>query len=185
MGQDKALVPFLGQRLIERVIDRVKVIADELFVVANRPADYTFLGLPVVEDQFPGRGALGGLYTALFAALHPAVAVVACDMPFACAPLLAAQQDRLVAAADAVIPRTDRGAEPFHAVYRRETCLSPIKWAIESGQWRADAWHSRVHVIFLDIDEIGVYDPHRIAFLNINTSEDLKSAETLATRLNV
>ncbi len=71
MGQDKALLPFLGQPLIVRVIERLKLLADEILVTTNHPQAYQFLGLPLYPDQQPGRGALGGLYTALNAASHP------------------------------------------------------------------------------------------------------------------
>ena len=43
MGEDKALKPFLGRPLIQRVIDRLTPIADELIVTTNRPAEYEFL----------------------------------------------------------------------------------------------------------------------------------------------
>ena len=131
MGQDKALLPFLGKALIRRVIERVGSLADELLVTTNRPEAYGFLNLPLVTDLIPGRGALGGLYTAMSAARKPLVAVVACDMPFASAALLAAQRDLLLATgSDAVIPQTGGGTEPFHAVYRRDACLPAIQAAI-------------------------------------------------------
>ena len=83
MGEDKALKIFLGKPLIQRVIERMIPIADEIIVTTNRPAEYAFLNLRLVPDLKPGRGALGGLYTAIASAAHPLVAVVACDMPFA------------------------------------------------------------------------------------------------------
>jgi len=43
MGEDKALKPFLGRPLIQRVIDRMAPIADEIIVTTNRPAEYEFL----------------------------------------------------------------------------------------------------------------------------------------------
>ncbi|HEX9030179.1 MAG TPA: molybdenum cofactor guanylyltransferase, partial [Anaerolineales bacterium] len=120
MGQDKALLPFLGKPLITRILGRVRPIADELLVTTNRPENYSFLELPLFSDRLPGRGALGGLYTALSIANRPLVGVVACDMPFVSAALLAAARDLLAdPTIDAVIPRTADGTEPFHAVYRR------------------------------------------------------------------
>ncbi len=83
MGQDKALMPFLGRPLILRILERLASIADEVILSTNHPADYAFLGLPLHPDFLPDRGALGGLYTSLMAAHGPVVAAVACDMPFA------------------------------------------------------------------------------------------------------
>ena len=83
MGEDKALKPFLGRPLIQRVIESLTPISDEMIVTTNRPAEYGFLNLRLIPDLKPGRGALGGLYTAIASASHPFVAVAACDMPFA------------------------------------------------------------------------------------------------------
>ena len=78
MGRDKGLMPFLGRPLIQRVLERLTPIADEVLVTTNSPDEYRFLNLPLFPDLKPGRGALGGLYTALSSAACEAVAVVAC-----------------------------------------------------------------------------------------------------------
>lgn len=181
MGQDKALMPFLGQPLIARVVKRLTPIADEVIVTTNRPADYAFLALPLFSDSHPGRGALGGLHTALFSARHPLVAVVACDMPFV-SPNLLAFQARLLEAegADVVIPFLPEGYEPLHAVYRRETCLPAVEWALANEQWKLIAWFSKVKVRTLTAEECRQYDPAGLAFANINTPQELAEAEVLA-----
>jgi len=61
MGQDKALLPFLGEPLIERVINRVVPYADELLITTNNPEDYKVFNVPLFQDILPGIGALGGL----------------------------------------------------------------------------------------------------------------------------
>lgn len=181
MGQDKALMPFLGQPLIRRVITRLTPIADEVIVTTNLPEQYAFLGLPLFSDIHAGRGALGGLYTALFRATQPLVAVVACDMPFASPNLLAFQAGLLEAeAVDVVIPFTDRVFEPLHAVYRRESCLPAVEWALANNQWKLIAWFSKVKVRALTAEECRQYDPAGLAFANINTPQELAEAEGLA-----
>jgi molybdenum cofactor guanylyltransferase len=181
MGRDKALIPFLGKPLIQRVIQRVALLADEVLVTTNRPENYFFLNLPLFSDLAPGRGALGGLLTALNAAHGDLVAVVACDMPFVSIALLAAQRDLLVEGDfDAVIPQTEGGTEPFHAVYRRATCLPAIQEAIQAEKWRVDAWFSKRAMRFLTPEEVQRYDPDQLAFWNVNTPEDLQQAEQLA-----
>jgi molybdopterin-guanine dinucleotide biosynthesis protein A len=184
MGRDKGLVPFLGEPLIVRVLDRVAPLADEIVVTTNAPEEYRFLSLPLFSDIFPGKGALGGLYTALEAAHEPLVAVVACDMPFANPDLLALARDRLVEQnLDAIIPRTEHGMEPFHAVYRRETCLPAVKSALEAGKSRLISWLPDVQVATIEPQEIHPYDPAGLAFLNLNTPEDLRAAERMAQEM--
>lgn len=181
MGEDKALKPFLGRPLIQRVIERLSPLADELLVTTNRPEDYAFLDLRLVPDLKPERGALGGLYTAIAAAAHPLVAVVACDMPFASARLIEAASRLLVEEeADVVIAKTEAGYEPLHAVYRRATCLPAIESAIESEQWKVISWFPQVNVRVLTSEEIRSLNPDGLAFLNVNTPEEFARAEQLA-----
>jgi molybdopterin-guanine dinucleotide biosynthesis protein A len=181
MGEDKALRPFLGRPLIQRVIERLASIADEIIVTTNRPDEYAFLKLRLISDLKPGRGALGGLYTAIASASSPFVAVVACDLPFASAPLLENAHRLLVQEeADVVIAKTDEGYEPFHAVYRRESCLPAIESAIEADQWKVIAWFPKVKVRTLTPKEVKTLDPSGLCFWNLNTPEEFAKAEEIA-----
>ena len=183
MGENKALKPFLGRPLVQRVIDRVSSVADELLLTTNQPEDFTFLDLPLYKDIKPGRGPLGGLYTALVSAKYSTVAVVACDMPFASAPLLVAAADILnLENTDVVIAEAAEGFEPLHAVYRRETCIPAIESSIEADQWRVISWFPKVKVRRLTPEELGRFDPQGLAFWNVNTPEEFSKAEERASR---
>lgn len=182
MGQNKALMPFLGAPLIRRIVDRLEPAADEIFLVSNEPAAFNFLNLPVVMDIIPDIGALGGLYTALSVARQPNVAVIACDMPFANPELILAQERLLITEnVDVVIPQTPDGLEPLHAVYRRETCLPEIVKAIAEGNRRMIGWFPAVRVRKMQASEIEKIDDSEFAFFNVNTPEDFSKAEELAT----
>lgn len=191
MGEDKALKTFLGRPLIQRVVDRLQPIADEIIVTTNRPDEYAFLHLPLHPDLKPGRGALGGLYTAIASATHPFVAVVACDMPFASAPLIetaarimrAEEADVVIAqvsAEDEKEGKRSGGYEPLHALYRRATCLPAIESAIEADQWKVIAWFPQVNVRVLTANEIKHANPDGLAFWNVNTPDEFAEAERLA-----
>jgi len=181
MGEDKALKPFLRRPLIQRVIERLAPIADELILTMNRQQDYRFLGVRLISDLKPGRGALGGLYTAIASAAHPLAAVVACDMPFASARLIEAMSRLMVEEeADVVIAKSDEGYEPLHALYRRATCLPAIESAIEADQWKVISWFPQVKVHTLTSEEIKSSDPDGLAFWNVNTPEEFAAAESLA-----
>jgi molybdopterin-guanine dinucleotide biosynthesis protein A len=181
MGENKALKPFLGRPLIQRVIERLAPVADELLVTTNQPDDYPFLTVPLLPDLMPGRGPLGGLYTALASAGHPVVAVVACDMPFASASLLTASAGILLQEQDdLVIAETAEGFEPLHAVYRRESCLPAIQAAIAADQWRVISWFPKVKVRKLTQEELSRYDPEGLAFWNVNTPGEFAEAERRA-----
>ena len=185
MGENKALKHFLGRPLIQRVIERLTPIADEILVTTNQPADFTFLNLPLFSDIKPGRGPLGGLYTALVSAKNPVVAVIACDMPFVNAKLIeAATRFMVEEEADVVIAQTPEGYEPLHAIYRRATCIPAIEAAINNDQWRMVAWFPQVKVRMLSSSELDLYDPEHVAFLNVNTAEEFAEAEQRAQLLD-
>ncbi len=181
MGRDKALMPFMGRPLILRVFERLKATTKDIFVMTDRPDDYAFLGIPLYPDLEPGRGALGGLASALHAAENPLVAVVACDMPFASPALFEHERDRMVASdADVVIPSTAEGLEPLHAVYRRATCLPVIQGELKRGEMKVTAWLPKVKVKTLPPEVIARYDPRNLAFWNLNTLEEFRQAEAQA-----
>ena len=193
MGEDKALKTFLGRALIQRVIERLSAIADEVIVTTNHPETYSFLDtsirpighsvqrLRLIPDLKPGRGALGGLYTAIASASHPTVAVVACDMPFASAAFIEMASRLLIEEeADLVIAKSDEGYEPLHAVYRRDTCLTAIEAALDADQWKVISWFPQVKVRVLTSDELKDLDPDGLTFWNVNTPEEFAKAEQIA-----
>lgn len=195
MGEDKALKPFLGRPLIQRVIERLASIADELIVTTNRPADYEFLNastssaqrVRLMPDLKPGRGALGGLHTAIASASHPFVAVVACDMPFASKNFFESAHRLIVTEeADVVIARVEAeneksaGYEPLHALYRKETCLPAIENAIEKDLWKVIVWFPQVRVRTVTEEELKILDPTGLCFWNVNTPGEFQKAEQLA-----
>jgi molybdopterin-guanine dinucleotide biosynthesis protein A len=181
MGQDKGLMPFQGRPLVRHVLDRLSPIADEIILSTNRPAAYAFLDLPLYPDLYPDHGPLGGLYTLLSNAKNPFVAAVACDMPFASRSLFEYAFDLInKTEADVIIPSSPDGLEPLHAVYRRETCLPVIHSALTSGKLKLIGWLPQVNTHFVPPPVTAQFDPHNLAFWNLNTPADFHLAEEQA-----
>ncbi len=180
MGQDKALMPFRGMPLIQYVLGRLSAIADETIITTNALDDYRFLDVPLYHDLRPGRGALGGLYTALSSAKGDHVAVVACDMPFASIQFFEMASKVLVTSgADVVIPKTEFGYEPLHALYRRDACIPPIEAAIDADKWKVISWFEQVKVHALSPEETAAFNSDGLTFWNLNTPEDFAKAELI------
>jgi len=178
MGQDKALMLFMGKPLIEHVIERLKPLAEEIFIVVNQPEGYKYLQLPLHPDIIPGCGSLGGIYTSLSVASSSLVAVVGCDMPFANLPLYEYERELLsLEKVDAAVPATPQGLEPLHAIYRRETCLPHIKSAIGAGERKIISWFNQANIRILSPEVTAGYTPDFQAFINLNAPDELKKAE--------
>ena len=186
MGKDKAFLPFLGIPLIRRLMDRFQQLNAEMLVISNNLPVYQELGLPVFSDVRPGRGALGGLLTALSVANTPLVGLVAVDMPFASPQLIKILADRVQKLnLDGMVPSTIHGIEPLHAVYRRETCLTLVEEAINQDLWRMKAWHKNANLRILDPDETIEISGSEHTFLNLNTPEEFSAAEEIARDLGL
>jgi molybdopterin-guanine dinucleotide biosynthesis protein A len=171
MGRDKAWLDVGdGRPIVQRVIDEVRAVADEVFLVAN-DEKFRTLGLRVVPDRFPKGGVLGGIATGIAAATHERVLVVACDMPF-----LRRETLRLLLASaegvDAVVPRIGGEHETLHALYTK-ACLAPIERALADGRMRVISFFDDVRVRTLDEDELRRVDPALESFTNVNTPEEL------------
>ncbi|WP_165045685.1 molybdopterin-guanine dinucleotide biosynthesis protein B [Adlercreutzia sp. ZJ138] len=185
MGQSKATVPFLGRPLICRLVERLSPLADELIITTNEPEnlhflanDFPELNIHLVRDVFDTRGALLGLYTALHAATNPLVGVVACDMACASARLICAEAlDLIQSGADAAVPRNQYGYEPFHSVYRRDTCLASVAELIDYGHTRASDLFGVINVNEFTMDRVREAEPEGWCFVNANTPDELHLLE--------
>lgn len=187
MGRSKATVPFAGRPLIMRLIDRLSPVADELIITTNERENLEFLheeypdlDIKLVGDAFKFRGALPGLYTACTSARNPYVAVVACDMIFASGSLVVAQSLAMnETGADVVVPVNNHGFEPFHALYRRSTCVPAIRRALDRGEKRAQALYEdpKVNVHAFSQERVLEAEPRGGCFINANTPDELKRIE--------
>ncbi|MCJ7717276.1 MAG: molybdenum cofactor guanylyltransferase [Anaerolineales bacterium] len=184
MGKDKALLSFLGIPIIERLRDRFLDLGDELVVITNDFSGYQNLDLALYKDLIPERGALGGLFTALSVSKNPLVGLIAADLPFASPGLMANLFEKLLkSGADGVIPQSENGFEPLHAVYRRETALPLVKKALEQDLWQMNAWFEHADILILTAEETQKITSTTFTFMNLNTPEDFQRAEELAKGL--
>ena len=154
-------------------------------ITTNESENLTFLDaldlrcdLRLVPDVYKERGALRGLYSALSAASNPCVAVVACDMVFASAPLIAHEAVAMqMRGADAVVPCNRFGFEPFHAMYRRMACLPAVRRALDRGEKRAQAFFDDVKVLEFPQSKVLEAEPMGGCFINANTPDELHALE--------
>jgi molybdopterin-guanine dinucleotide biosynthesis protein A len=181
-GQPKALLELGGRRLIERVLDVMAPVVDDVLIVTNTPELYGFLGLPMVADAYPEHGSLGGIYTGLAAAPGQAAFTVACDMPF-----LHPDVVRLVVArageGDVVIPRAGDYLETMHALYGK-ACLPHIEACLQAGRLKIVGFFDRVRVVEVAEAEVARHRAPDVVFMNVNTPAELERARALAPTLD-
>lgn len=182
LGRDKSLLELAGQPLVERVVTRLAPLSDDLVVVADHPARYQSLDMPVrfVTDQVRGMGSLMGIYSGLGVAHHRQALVVACDMPFLNVALLR-YMIPLADGYDVVVPRLDSMLEPLHAIYGK-TCLPHMAQLLERRERRIVAFFGEVQVRYVEDDEIDRFDPEHLSFINVNLPEDWLHVQRINAR---
>ncbi len=181
LGRYKALETVCGKTLIERVVERLRLLTDRILVVTSQEQPpLTVTGIEVLVDVYPGKGPLGGIYTGLLASRSLYSVVAACDMPFLNTELLRYMIE-LSPDFDIVIPRLgEEMVEPLHAIYSRN-CLDNIKTQLERNQLRINSLLNAVRVRYVERAECQRFDPQLLSFFNINCQSDLDRANMLAT----
>ena len=179
MGQDKAFLPVGKQIVIERVIERVRPLTDDLYISTNTPEAFSQFNLPMVADIHPNKAALGGIYSAISAAQHQSVLIVACDMPFLNVDLLS-YLIKLSPTANVVAPLINPPQpETLHTVYGK-TCLPAIEKRLLANKLRIIGFFDDVTVRYVEQKEIAAIDPNLYSFVNMNTPQDLERVRKLA-----
>jgi len=184
MGRDKALIQLepSGPTLLELVLDRVALVADQRFIVATDRPRYGGFGVPVEPDHFPDAAALGGIATALEVVDGARCLVVPCDLPFLNGPLLTHLAKR-AESADIVVPTVrgesrQRGGviyQTLHAIYG-PACLPFIGDQLKREERQIVRFFDQVTVLPIDEATVRGYDPELWSFFNVNTPEALATA---------
>jgi len=176
MGRDKALIPVGDRALLSRVYAVAEEVFTDILVLSNLHTHLDKVRAPIVKDVIPRQGPMIGIVSALLYARTPYVFVLACDMPFlrkdAIEYVLTAARGE-----DIVIPKTEKGFEPLHALYNR-SCISPLLSAIERGRMKIPDIFPLLSVKVVEGKEVFMSQGLSI-FTNINTEEDLSRAQSL------
>jgi len=184
LGRDKVNETVGTDSLLQRVLSQLTPFNRDIIIVTaagkSLPQVNGCQRARVVTDIYPGKGALGGIYTGLAESSSPYNLVVACDMPFLNQALLRYMMG-LSAGFDLVVPRLGELVEPLHAVYSK-SCLVSIERLLKKGNLGIMALFDLVKVRYVEAGEISRFDPEHLSFFNINTEADLAKARQMAMR---
>ena len=167
-GQDKGLLPFAGQPLVQHVIQRIAPQVDELLINANRHlSTYAAFGYTVISDDTTDfRGPLAGMLAGLKAARHEWVLTVPCDTPFLPADLVS----RLYLATDGVDMAVASAAR-IHATVMlcRRSLAASLENALAQGERKVQHWQAMQRRTMVEFSD-------EAAFANLNTPQQLTRA---------
>lgn len=179
LGRDKATFPLAGRPLARWLTDALSPLVHKCWLVSNQPLKHLELGLPLLIDVLPGRGALGGLLSVMLLTNGSHVFLSACDTPFVQPALLKAMLAQVRRGVDAVVCRSSKGLEPLPGLFSCRL-LPIIQTQIHSGDLRLRTLLNSCRTKILPPEEVRRADPHELSFININTAADAARAAEMA-----
>jgi molybdenum cofactor guanylyltransferase len=182
MGRPKAWLPFHGQPMLARVLDRLAPLFAEQIVVRAPGQELPAVDARFVEDEEPGQGPVAGLAAGLAAVTCPLAFATSCDAPFIDPRVVAHLLERCQPPYAVVVPLWEGRPQPLHAVYRADTA-PVLKQLLAAGRRRPVDLYKEVPTLELPEEEIRALDPNGLTFMNTNTPEDFQRALALAAQL--
>ena len=123
-GEDKAQVFYKGMTFLERAVSLLNGLRLKPVVVTRHGKDYPMIGCPVIHDRFPGKGPLGGIYTAMDVFKETAFLVLTCDMPDLTGVVLSDLLKEHRPEFSATVYRIGTQLQPFPGIYEPSLLVS-------------------------------------------------------------
>ena len=179
MGSDKCALEIEGRSLLQRVVDALGEVVDEIVVVGApggpRPEVRSRVARRCKTDPFEGAGPLVAIAAGLETARAPVAVVVACDLPYLEPSLLRLLADRAQAGAQLVVPLYDGRPQLLCGAWRRDA-LPIVRERIDAGERAVAAAAEALHAELLPEEAYAHLDPGGRSFVNVNTPEQLAAA---------
>ena len=182
MGRPKAFLPYGGTTMINHMVNIVRDLFAETFIIANEPEQFEDLEVDVVKDILPYRGPLGGILSGLLVAQYNHAFVIACDMPLIEVSLirqLVSQRE----GHDVVVAAHQEGIEPLFGVYSK-ACIKPLEESLFNGDLSLKDFLSGLDSATFEIDAKRDSEPESGSdlgsesdgslppYFNVNTPQD-------------
>jgi FdhD protein len=174
MGSNKALLEVDGTPIITRCYQTLARLFRDVIIVTNTPEEFTFLPCRKVPDIYPAVGSIAGLHSALAHSTTERTFVTACDMPFVEPATIRYLCDLQQEGYDAIIPVSDGGQEPLHAVYSAQS-EAIFEHAIQTNERKIIDILARMKLRLVSRDEIEGASGSVDSYLNINTPEEYEA----------
>jgi molybdopterin-guanine dinucleotide biosynthesis protein A len=171
MGTEKGLVKYRGKALIEYSVEALSSFCDQLVISSGNSA-YSYLGFPIISDEIPNCGPIGGIYSCMNARPSDIYLVVSCDVPHINSHIFKQLLESL-GEFQAVIPIDAEGKkQPLVACYSSD-CFSVFQKELKEGNFKMMKLLSKLQVYYQRIHQ----DENVLSsnlFFNANTPEDLQ-----------
>lgn len=174
MQTNKALLKLGNYSVIEIIANKMRSVFSEVIVSANELPDFAFLNMPIIQDEFIGRGSLAGIHTALKTSKTERNFLISCDMPLISTELInyliSINSDKAI-----LLPKVNGRIQQLCGVYSKSIIkeIENIFKLYETDKNIKGSVYELIENVpteFIDVEHLPFYDEN--IFLNMNSPKD-------------
>ena len=177
-GKKKALEKIGGKEILSYTYDLFKEMFEEVILITNDPMEFLSFDIKIATDIYQVRSSLTGIHAGLSMASNRWAFFAACDTPFIKKQLVELVISAIDDKTDIVLPETEKGSEPLCAAYSKQ-CLTSMTQSLEKEKLKIKRAIRNLRIKEIPEHLIKEKDPELVSFFNINTPEDLNTAEEM------
>lgn len=143
-GKKKLFLELDGKSFLESILDALQCF-EKTYLSVEDTAPYEHLEMPMIVDEIPEIGPIGGIYSGLKNCGEEALLVVACDMPFVTTAAVRRLLDVYSHRQKITIAWAEDKEHPLLGIYPK-TALPIFEKQIQAGDY--ELMHALVHAGF-------------------------------------
>ena len=179
-GEIKSKLVIGGKPVINRIIDTIRDIFEEIIIVTNNPEVFSELSnCKITGDHFLKAGPLGGIHAGLKASWKEAVFVFAGDMPLLSNKLINKQIEIFSSGKyDILVPSVNENIEPLHSIYNSSVIKRLEEYLTENRNFAVRNFFRLMNVHYMVLEDSA---ETKNAFQNINQPSDVLVVNNILT----
>ena len=168
MGTDKGFVSYKNKPFVQRIIEVIRPLVNEIIIISNNP-NYDIFGIKRFNDLVENAGPLAGIQTGLYESETENNLVISCDVPLISSEVIEKLIEQISEDVD-IIQLQSKGREmPLIAIYKKQ-CEHIILKELNRGERRVREVLKQCSVKTIILEkELEIFTT------NINTPTDLKN----------
>ncbi len=163
MGEDKSLMFFKEQQLIDYSLSALEPFCKEILISSSKDVHKLF-NYKIISDEFNNIGPIAGLYSALKNSKTNYIIVLPCDSPMVKKEFVKYLISEISGNKDALIPTLNHFSEPLFAIYHKRI-LPIVEKQIEKQDYKLQNLLEKISIKTIEVQD-------RSCFVNINTKDD-------------
>ena len=165
MGEEKSILLFKEQALIQYSLDALKPFCKAILISTNKEIHNKFL-YKTIGDFHSKIGPIAGIYSALRYSDTDFVMILPCDSPMVKPEFVKYLISEINKDTKAIVPQYANHLEPLFAIYHK-SILSVIEEQISNKDYKLVHLLDKINAKVIEVQD-------RSCFVNINTPEDYK-----------